>query len=87
MNGASHPLSAPTDIVKVQLAVGGDGKGKEILVYNEDRSWMWQGKPTGSEVRDLYKTLKDNDNKIYCHMHQEPDGHLEMDGRADDQDW
>lgn len=72
-------------IMKAQLALGGYGAGKRVLLYNEDRRVMFQ-----TQDPEIVKRMNHR-AKVFFHAHvtfSEKEGYvIELEAEAPDQDW
>lgn len=69
-------------IVKVQLSLYTSASRPQMLVYDEDREWEWEGE-AGTDVLNLM----DGQPKEYFYAHRDKEGRIVIDGLAPQQDW
>lgn len=75
-------------MVKVQLCIMGHGKGRDVLIYNQDRSIHSQHPLTGKTAKDLYRVLRKLGNRLFMTGWQRADGQFELSGEVQpEQGW
>lgn len=77
----SRTEKVEVEIVKVQVAIDGDGAGSEMLVYNEDQSIMFQA-PMSADIVSIMGDAK----KKYFHALLK-NSELIIGDEAPEQDW